>query len=63
MLEARQSRQIGVPKQLTQYLPGMEAPTRGVHDFSRARGVLMLAARDEAEGYAHRGPLRNGWLS
>ena len=61
VLEARHPCQIGTPKQLTQYLPGMEAPTRGVHDFSRARGVLMLVARDEAEGYARALPTDHGW--
>jgi len=52
VLEAKQSRQTGGAKQLVEYLPGMEPPTRGVRDASRTWDVLMLNARRQAEGYA-----------
>ena len=70
VLEAKQSRQTGGPKQLTQYLPGMEpptrgtrpeSPTRGVRDASRTWDVLMLNARRQAEGYARALPTDHGW--
>ena len=70
VLEAKQSRQTAGPKQLTQYLPGMEPPARtarseppirGVRDASRTWDVLMLNARRQAEGYARALPTDHGW--
>jgi len=61
VLEAKQSRQTGGAKQLVEYLPGMEPPTRGVRDASRTWDVLMLNARRQAEGYARALPVDHGW--
>jgi len=64
VLEAKQSRQKGGPKEIagqTDLFGSDGAKGRGVRSATRAWDVLMLNARRQAEGYARALPVSHGW--
>lgn len=64
VLEAKQSRQEGGPKQVTgqdNLFSGEEPEIRGRRSANRAWDVLMLNARQQAQNYARALPTSHGW--
>jgi hypothetical protein len=64
VLEAKQSRQAGGAKELAgqqTLFPTDKLETIGRRDAGRSWDVLMLNARQQAEGYARALPVQHGW--
>lgn len=63
VLEAKQSRQPGTSKVNAQpeLFAKPEAPQRGKRSAARGWDVLMMNAREQAQGYARALPIEHGW--